>query len=71
MFKRDKQIIKFTVYIISETVFPVNHLAGTSKTKLNNDEVQLTTQIINTGRSIQVDNDNIRYKIHTSSQDML
>ena len=28
----------------SETIFPVNHLAGTSKTEPNYNQIQLTTQ---------------------------
>jgi len=33
-----------TVQVISETVVPVNHLAGTSKTEPNYNKIQLTMQ---------------------------
>ena len=33
-----------TLQVISETVFPVNHLDGTSKTESNYNKIQLTTQ---------------------------
>jgi len=34
----------YTLYVISETVFPVNHLTGTSKTEPKYNQEQLTTR---------------------------
>jgi len=40
----DPYVPRNTSSVTSETVFPVNHLAGTSKTKPNYNQIQLTTQ---------------------------
>ena len=39
--------------VILETVFPVNHLAGTSKTESNYKQIQLTQKNLNNLRKLQ------------------